>query len=126
MMPLPYFIAVADGSNIRTIHPPALGEHRAAVEGALKAVLLRDGHDAHTLAATEGKAQNDVLHQAVEELTGTPAITRPATVDMLTQGEIARTQGFTGDCCAGCGGFSMRRNGTCLLCVECGATTGCS
>ncbi len=39
---------------------------------------------------------------------------------------IARAQGFTGDTCGNCGSMKMKRNGSCLLCIECGTTTGCS
>lgn len=38
----------------------------------------------------------------------------------------AREQGYTGDACPACGGFKMVRNGSCLLCTDCGTTTGCS
>lgn len=38
----------------------------------------------------------------------------------------ARTKGFTGDSCTECGSFEMVRNGSCLKCNSCGATTGCS
>ncbi len=38
----------------------------------------------------------------------------------------ARTMGFTGDCCTLCGGARMTRNGSCLACVDCGNTTGCT
>lgn len=31
-----------------------------------------------------------------------------------------------GHACPGCGNFSLIRNGTCLLCLTCGETTGCS
>lgn len=113
MMALPYFIAVSDGITIRTIHPPALGEHRATVEAALAAVLSVPNPGGATQVAPP-KVLPSRQHP------------RPTTTAMMTQGEIARTQGFTGDCCTGCGGFSMRRNGTCLLCAECGTTTGCS
>lgn len=33
---------------------------------------------------------------------------------------------YTGDICPECGHSTMIRNGTCLLCVSCGTTTGCS
>jgi ribonucleoside-diphosphate reductase alpha chain len=38
----------------------------------------------------------------------------------------AKTKGYTGDSCAECGSFEMVRNGSCLKCNSCGATTGCS
>ncbi|RKX27265.1 MAG: vitamin B12-dependent ribonucleotide reductase [Candidatus Zixiibacteriota bacterium] len=39
---------------------------------------------------------------------------------------IARLRGYEGDMCAECGQFTMVRNGTCLKCDTCGATSGCS
>ncbi len=38
----------------------------------------------------------------------------------------ARLKGYEGDPCEGCGNFTMVRNGTCLKCVSCGSTSGCS
>lgn len=38
---------------------------------------------------------------------------------------IARHLGFTGDPCAICGHITLIRNGACLLCKTCGASTGC-
>jgi len=38
----------------------------------------------------------------------------------------ARIKGYTGDSCTDCGSFQMVRNGACLKCLSCGATTGCS
>ncbi len=40
--------------------------------------------------------------------------------------EIAKQQGFTGSMCSGCGSFKMKRNGSCEVCLDCGATSGCS
>lgn len=38
----------------------------------------------------------------------------------------SRGSGYTGDACANCGNFNMRRAGSCLFCESCGETTGCS
>ncbi|MFA7248095.1 MAG: vitamin B12-dependent ribonucleotide reductase [Dehalococcoidia bacterium] len=38
----------------------------------------------------------------------------------------ARQKGFEGDPCGECGQLMMVRNGTCLKCMNCGATSGCS
>ena len=38
----------------------------------------------------------------------------------------AREKGYTGDVCSECGSITMVRNGTCLKCMTCGATSGCS
>jgi ribonucleoside-diphosphate reductase alpha chain len=44
----------------------------------------------------------------------------------LTASEMARLKGYEGDPCGECGQFTMVRNGTCLKCITCGTTTGCS
>ncbi|WP_118132703.1 vitamin B12-dependent ribonucleotide reductase [Oceanicella sp. SM1341] len=38
----------------------------------------------------------------------------------------ARMQGYEGDSCGECGNFTLVRNGTCMKCNTCGATSGCS
>ena len=38
----------------------------------------------------------------------------------------ARMRGYEGDNCGECGNFTLVRNGTCLKCDTCGATSGCS
>mgnify|MGYP006970177930 FL=1 len=40
--------------------------------------------------------------------------------------EIAKSRWFVGDACVECGNFTMVRNGTCMKCVTCGGTSGCS
>jgi ribonucleoside-diphosphate reductase alpha chain len=42
------------------------------------------------------------------------------------QVRLARLMGYEGDACTECGQFTLIRNGTCLKCLTCGATTGCS
>ena len=44
----------------------------------------------------------------------------------LTEEQIARQKGYEGDPCTECKQFTMVRNGTCLKCETCGATSGCS
>ena len=90
--------------------------------------------------------RNDLAHVSEEDLE-TTSISRPEITDdgvARSQGEsrniqmrldvdpeaemrkMAREAGFTGDICDDCGGSQMVRNGTCLKCNGCGATTGCS
>ena len=38
----------------------------------------------------------------------------------------ARIKGYEGDACPECGQFTLVRNGSCLRCDSCGASTGCS
>ncbi|WP_417798242.1 vitamin B12-dependent ribonucleotide reductase [Terasakiella pusilla] len=44
----------------------------------------------------------------------------------LEQIREARMKGYEGDACPECGNFTLVRNGTCLKCVTCGSTSGCS
>jgi ribonucleoside-diphosphate reductase alpha chain len=38
----------------------------------------------------------------------------------------AKAQGYEGDACPECSAMTMVRNGTCLKCMTCGGTSGCS
>ncbi|MEM7240870.1 MAG: vitamin B12-dependent ribonucleotide reductase [Pseudomonadota bacterium] len=38
----------------------------------------------------------------------------------------AKLQGYEGDACGDCGNYTLVRNGTCMKCNTCGATSGCS
>jgi ribonucleoside-diphosphate reductase alpha chain len=46
-----------------------------------------------------------------------------AELDSIRQ---ARAKGYEGDPCPECGSMTLVRNGACLKCNSCGATTGCS
>jgi ribonucleoside-diphosphate reductase alpha chain len=48
------------------------------------------------------------------------------TLTMTSILEEAKRKGFEGDPCPECKQFMMVRNGTCLKCTGCGATSGCS
>jgi len=51
--------------------------------------------------------------------------TLKSTVATLTQGEIAKQKGFTGNACEQCGSLNMRRTGTCETCEDCSWNKGC-
>lgn len=40
--------------------------------------------------------------------------------------QLAVAKGYSGDACTDCGQLTLVRNGTCLKCDSCGATSGCS
>ena len=46
--------------------------------------------------------------------------------EMKTQVKMAIEKGYTGDICPECQSMTMVRNGTCLKCMTCGSTSGCS
>jgi ribonucleoside-diphosphate reductase alpha chain len=45
---------------------------------------------------------------------------------MISRIRDAKAMGYEGDACPECNAMTMVRNGTCLKCVSCGATSGCS
>lgn len=61
-------------------------------------------------------------------MTGTThSLSFPSSVSKTQhQAQRAKLQGYQGDACGDCGNFTMVRNGTCLKCDTCGATSGCS
>ena len=61
---------------------------------------------------------------AVKTTTSTTAVASGATtMDARTK---AKMQGYEGDPCGDCGNYTLVRNGTCMKCNTCGATSGCS
>jgi ribonucleoside-diphosphate reductase alpha chain len=60
----------------------------------------------------------------LDTLTWTPPVKLPdAAADKRAE---ARMKGYIGEACPECANFTLVRNGTCLKCDTCGATTGCS
>jgi ribonucleoside-diphosphate reductase alpha chain len=43
-----------------------------------------------------------------------------------TKIDQAKQQGFSGSICGSCGSLRMKVNGSCEVCLDCGATSGCS
>jgi len=57
---------------------------------------------------------------------GGPTATLQAARGVAVKTTIAKLKGYEGDPCAECGSLTLVRNGTCLKCMTCGATSGCS
>jgi ribonucleoside-diphosphate reductase alpha chain len=53
----------------------------------------------------------------------TAVATGSVSIDAATR---ARMQGYEGEACGECGNYTLVRNGTCMKCNTCGATSGCS
>ena len=67
---------------------------------------------------------NNNLEGDIEVNTIVRATDRETTaVDARTK---AKMQGYEGDPCGDCGNYTLVRNGTCMKCNTCGATSGCS
>ncbi|MCX8102174.1 MAG: vitamin B12-dependent ribonucleotide reductase [Geminicoccaceae bacterium] len=79
--------------------------------GGAAATGLAEGHASSKRFASSGHAAETA---------------RASQMSRAEQVQIARLKGYEGDPCGSCGNFTLVRNGTCLKCDTCGATTGCS
>ncbi|MBL8668105.1 MAG: hypothetical protein JNM48_11645, partial [Rhodospirillales bacterium] len=68
---------------------------------------------------TYAASETTVLFEGAAALDGAPTHAHD-------HAQAARLKGYEGDSCDDCGNFTLVRNGTCLKCVTCGSTTGCS
>ncbi|XXK29606.1 vitamin B12-dependent ribonucleotide reductase [Rhodobacteraceae bacterium nBUS_24] len=83
-------------------------------------VVLQGGQTSGNLAMSETAAVvADIPQQAPE----TSTIATASAMDARTK---AKMQGYEGDPCGDCGNYTLVRNGTCMKCNTCGATSGCS
>ena len=87
------------------------------------------GESAGVTAASSGGGNGGLQTAGLESgsaaLKVSPGIA--AAVDQqLDRIREARMKGYEGDNCGECGNFTLVRNGTCLKCDTCGATSGCS
>ena len=77
-------------------------------------------------AAEEAEARHPIGF-AIETLEAPAPVAQGAPrSDAATRVREAKILGFTGDSCGECGSMKMVRNGTCVKCIDCGSTTGCS
>ncbi|MCT4558572.1 MAG: vitamin B12-dependent ribonucleotide reductase [Pelagimonas sp.] len=69
-----------------------------------------------------------VLNTLVPETAAAAVATSTSTVAMTAMDERvkAKMQGYEGEACGDCGNYTLVRNGTCMKCNTCGATSGCS
>ena len=67
-------------------------------------------------------ADTDTLQTSIGEL----SVVAPTSLGDEAVVQEAGKFGFEGDPCPECGQFTLVSNGSCLKCVSCGATTGCS
>lgn len=91
---------------------------------------LRPSEEDELASAVEKKTMkrdklSPVADKSTISVTGSTSVETDDT-DMESDYDRAKQLGYTGDSCAECGSMTMIRNGTCLKCMTCGSTTGCS
>ncbi|MEE8393660.1 MAG: vitamin B12-dependent ribonucleotide reductase, partial [Rhodospirillales bacterium] len=78
-----------------------------------------------TATAATGAMQSMAVNPQTEAVSLNSGVIEHAEASLDSRRE-ARMKGYEGDSCEECGNFTLVRNGTCLKCVTCGATSGCS
>jgi ribonucleoside-diphosphate reductase alpha chain len=84
------------------------------------------GNDEPLLDMIEGTKE---VHHADGQVSTQKVYTRERDASMVTQAkkmQEARMKGYEGEACPECQSFTLLRNGSCMKCDTCGATTGCS
>ncbi len=81
---------------------------------AMRLEVVDEGSDASVMDFAAPIAERDAQE------------TSASTAQTPDKAAQAKLQGFTGSVCGGCGSLKMKRNGSCELCLDCGATSGCS
>jgi ribonucleoside-diphosphate reductase alpha chain len=85
-------------------------------------------HEHTAVMVTTAHAAGDGLHTAITHQEVLSVSTQALEEFDLRVERIreAKLKGFEGHNCEECGNFTLVRNGTCLKCTTCGATSGCS
>ena len=89
--------------------------------------------------ALQARADDDALPRTTSLATASPQLPSAETAEHVARAveavaergasnlvAEARVKGYEGEACGECGNFTLVRNGTCLKCDTCGATSGCS
>jgi ribonucleoside-diphosphate reductase alpha chain len=100
---------------------PVAGEAHPSPSERLAADLETKAH--HHLH--EAYQHGGLHHQGEAAATAVASGAAVAKPESVMRAE-AKARGYVGEACSECGNFTMVRNGTCLKCETCGATTGCS
>jgi ribonucleoside-diphosphate reductase alpha chain len=81
-------------------------------------MVVNSSSDMSSYSDQSNVAQETPVPDAIKSSTSSDA--------MASKVQVARMMGYEGDACPECSAFTLVRNGTCLKCDSCGATTGCS
>jgi len=83
--------------------------------------LMRTGTGA--VSALQTLAPDASFRASASVTTTTAMSSGTVSLDARTK---AKLQGYEGEACGDCGNYTLVRNGTCMKCNTCGATSGCS
>ena len=125
-------ISYLDRGDLAHVHPSDLMPDtvgKGEADSNLRRRAASNGFVRNKLTVLDGGAGRAT---AIADFAG-PDIDGPLALSPMPEGDLrleriraARIKGYEGDSCAECGNFTLIRNGTCLKCDVCGATSGCS
>ena len=136
---------VLGSGDTESVQTPALAAERYLSRGLMRGSLANkvvmvsgDGSNHFTEISAKAAVATAVTGpESVAADTHIPARSQASAVMAIASGPIAanddrtrvaeaRIKGYSGEACGECGNFTLVRNGTCLKCDTCGATSGCS
>ncbi|HRJ26750.1 MAG TPA: vitamin B12-dependent ribonucleotide reductase [Fimbriimonadaceae bacterium] len=110
--------AVVDG------HVPGTSRHHDEARGYRKPTGPAEAAPTAWLASPTPSAPVDLVAIAPPSAVAPTMV--PGSAKLEAQLHEARVKGYEGEACKECGSFTLVRNGVCLKCNTCGATSGCS
>jgi ribonucleoside-diphosphate reductase alpha chain len=87
--------------------------------------VVFQGGQANGTTGLMGDAETALRMLVPETMKASVTTATVATVSLDARTK-ARMQGYEGEACGECGNYTLVRNGTCMKCNTCGATSGCS
>ena len=102
--------------------------HKVASRGFVRRELkVVSGGSADNVSVLQTKDYLDTYENKItdmnEDETSEVLVKQNSTISKEIEAKI---KGFEGEACGECGNFTLVRNGTCMKCNTCGATSGCS
>jgi ribonucleoside-diphosphate reductase alpha chain len=100
-------------------------QHAAGGGSNVTAFAGGSGHRNETAGATALKIEPEARLSPTEQLE--TRNTQPTAKQVASERRLeAKAKGYEGDACGECQNYTLVRNGTCMKCDTCGATSGCS
>ncbi|MEO0481864.1 MAG: vitamin B12-dependent ribonucleotide reductase [Planctomycetota bacterium] len=122
----------ADDGDFEMARGPRVEEILRRVEGAgVEGASAELQSTANGRSHSNGNTTQEVSVREVDHTTTTEVLVKQrvqpdSDAEVAMKVREARIKGYEGDACGSCGNFTLVRNGTCLKCDSCGATSGCS
>ena len=119
------FLRSGDLSNLYVLRAGSEEATKAVTAAQLAARATAEAVGMDVTALAGGGSLSQTVRTHVEAVRVDTSVTKTVH-DRSSRIREAREMGYEGDSCSECGNFTLVRNGTCMKCNTCGATTGCS